>query len=272
MSLKIRLLCAVLCALLAMYTSFSYAQSVRSDAQKVRDDAIASYGGDVVRLVVTTHPLQIGDTIKAEDIVVRDWVSDLAPKDAYLNSDDVIGKEVKVAVGENVPLSTMHFTESDDELVIPNGRVALSLPMNERLGIGLHITPRTQVLGYDTTNKTTHLITKDMIALCVKEAQPAQNIPAQLVLAVYPTDVTHVLSAAATQSLRLVIPAQDVQDLKDDSQQVESEHTKEISSNSAIRRDDSPKEKDHAQKSSESGLKKNNTASSAHVTDESKHT
>lgn len=111
-----------------------------------------------------------------------------------------------------------------------------------------------------------------MIALCVKEAQPAQNIPAQLVLAVYPTDVTSVLSAAATQSLRLVIPAQDVQDLKDDSQQVESEHTKEISSNSAIRKDDSPKEKDHAQKSSESGLKKNNTASSVHVTTESKHT
>lgn len=35
MSLKFRLLCAVLCALLAMYTSFSYAQSVRSDAQKL---------------------------------------------------------------------------------------------------------------------------------------------------------------------------------------------------------------------------------------------
>lgn len=53
---------------------------------------------------------------------------------------------------------------------------------------------------------------------------------------------------------------------------MESDHTKEIPSNSVLRKDDSPKEKDPAEKSSERGLKKNDTASSVPVTTESKHT
>ena len=41
MSLKIRLLCACLCAALAVIISVNYAQSMRAEAQKLKQDAVS---------------------------------------------------------------------------------------------------------------------------------------------------------------------------------------------------------------------------------------
>ena len=57
MSLRFRVVFALSCAVLTLLAFTSYAGQVRAEAEKVRSDAIARYGGEVVSLVVTNRQI-----------------------------------------------------------------------------------------------------------------------------------------------------------------------------------------------------------------------
>ena len=158
MSFKFRVLCALLCAVAAAMISLQYSQSIRADAQKMREDLQARYGGETVELVVSTKALRVGDVIEPADVVKRDWVSMLAPADAYTRMEDVVGKTVKVPLSENAPITQTTFATMDEQYSIPEGYVALSIPLTEKLGLGQHIAPHTAVVAYEATQKASDLI------------------------------------------------------------------------------------------------------------------
>ena len=63
MSLRFRVVFALSCAVLTLLAFTSYAGQVRAEAEKVRSDAIARYGGEVVSLVVTNRQIEAGETV-----------------------------------------------------------------------------------------------------------------------------------------------------------------------------------------------------------------
>lgn len=207
MSLRIRLIIAFVCACIAGGIVFQYAQTIRADAQKMREDLQKRYGGEIVQLVVTTKALQVGDTISKEDISTRDWLSELAPFDAYTSEDEVLGKTVKAPIAGNVPLSKANFSNVSEETPIPEGYVALNIPMSEKLGIGMHVAPHTAVVAYEATHKSSELITKDALVLYSQEDEAGHMGRMSCVIALRPEDVERVLTASAKGSLKLVVPA-----------------------------------------------------------------
>ena len=209
MSFKFRVLCALLCAVAAAMISLQYSQSIRADAQKMREDLQARYGGETVELVVSTKALRVGDVIEPSDVVKRDWVSMLAPADAYTRMEDVVGKTVKVPLSENAPITQTTFATMDEQYSIPEGYVALSIPLTEKLGLGQHIAPHTAVVAYEATQKASDLITSDMRVLYVQDEARGQFSSPSCVVAVKPQDVGRILTAQAKNSLKFVVPAQD---------------------------------------------------------------
>lgn len=209
MSFKFRVLCALLCAVAAAMISLQYSQSIRADAQKMREDLQARYGGETVELVVSTKALRVGDVIEPSDVVKRDWVSMLAPADAYTRMEDVVGKTVKVPLSENAPITQTTFAAMDEQYSIPEGYVALSIPLTEKLGLGQHIAPHTAVVAYEATQKASDLITSDMRVLYVQDEARGQFSSPSCVVAVKPQDVGRILTAQAKNSLKFVVPAQD---------------------------------------------------------------
>lgn len=207
MSLRIRLVIALVCACVAGGIVFQYAQNIRADAQKMREDLQKRYGGEIVQLVVTTKALHAGDVISKEDIHTRDWLSELAPFDAYTQIDEVLGKTVKNPIAGNIPLSKANFSDASEENAIPEGYVALNIPMSEKLGIGMHVAPHTAVVAYEATHTSSELITKDALVLYSQEDEAGHIGRTSCVIALRPEDVTRVLTASAKGSLKFVVPA-----------------------------------------------------------------
>ena len=98
MSRRFRLVLAGAFALLGVVSCLAYADSVRAEAQRVRSDALARFGGEVAHLVVAEHALEAGDVVSESTVSVREWVADLAPEGALTSPDDVLGREVSVPV------------------------------------------------------------------------------------------------------------------------------------------------------------------------------
>ena len=104
MSFKFRIALSLACAVLAALIFLSYGDHIRADAEQVRSEAIARYGGEIVSIVVSNRTLEAGETISAADVTQCDWVADLVPEGAFTNLDEVIGKGVTVPIAKGAPV------------------------------------------------------------------------------------------------------------------------------------------------------------------------
>ena len=210
MSRRFRLVLSGACALLALMACLAYADAVRSDAARVRAEAIERFGGEVARLVVADQALEVGDVITERTVSVRDWVADLAPAGALTNLDDVIGREVSVPCAEGAPLTELNFRDESALMEVPAGHVAVSVPVTDKLGISRGVTRGAHVNAYQIAEDGPRLIATDVQVLSELGTTTGIVASQQVTIAVLPGDVTAVLGASASGDLRLVIPADDV--------------------------------------------------------------
>ncbi len=211
MSGRFRIVLSLAFALLGVVSCLAYADSVRSEAERVRSDAIARFGGEVAELVVADRPLEAGDVVTEHDVNVRDWVSDLAPSGALTDLDDVVGRQVSVPVAEGAPLTELNFRDESVLAEVPAGHVAVSVPVTEKLGISRGVTRGARLSAYAVSDEGPRLIAGDIEVLSELGTTTGIVASQQVTIAVLPNDVTAVLSASASGELRLVIPADDVE-------------------------------------------------------------
>lgn len=211
MSGRFRIVLSLAFALLGVVSCLAYADSVRSEAERVRSDAIARFGGEVAELVVANRVLESGDVVTEQDISVRDWVSDLAPSGALTNLDEVVGRQVSVPVAEGAPLTELNFRDDSALAEVPAGHVAVSVPVTEKLGISRGVTRGARLSAYAVSDDGPRLIASDVEVLSELGSTTGIVASQQVTIAVLPNDVTAVLSASASGDLRLVIPADDVE-------------------------------------------------------------
>jgi pilus assembly protein CpaB len=209
-SLRFRLVFAGSCAVLVLLAFVAYGNSVRAEAEKVRSEAIARYGGEVVSLVVTNSALEPGDVVGEKDVSVRDWVSDLAPQGAITSLDDVIGREVTVPVGKNAPVTKLAFRDSAHLADVPSGHVAVSVPVTDKLGVSRGVPQGSRLLAYKVSDEGSTLVCDDIVVLSAPAKASSIGSSAQLTLAVASKQVAAVLDASGKGDLRLVMPADDV--------------------------------------------------------------
>lgn len=210
MSLRFRLVFASACVVLVLLAFTAYGNHVRAQAEQVRNAAIARYGGEVVSLVVSNSALEPGQVVGEKDVSVRDWVADLAPQGALTSLDDVIGREVTVPVSKNAPVTKLAFRDSSELADIPSGHVAMSVPVNEKLGVTKGVPQGTRLLAYEVTDEGSKPLSEDVTVLSTPSSSSSMGMAAQISLAVPADDVSSLLDASGRGDLRLVMPADDV--------------------------------------------------------------
>jgi pilus assembly protein CpaB len=210
MSKRFRIVFACACAVLSVLLCALYADHVQGEAERVRSEAIARYGGEVVTLVVATDALEPGDVITQNNVEQRDWLADLAPDDAVMALEDVLGLEVSEPASRGAVLTDVNFRDDEAMAEVPQGHVALTLPVSDKLGLSRNVAQGSSLEAYQVGSEGTHLIATDMQVL--SRPQTATFGSSQVTIAVLPDDVAPVLAASASGDLRLVVPADDVRD------------------------------------------------------------
>ena len=211
MSLRVRVIIASGCALVAVVLCLSYADGVRQEAERVRSEAIARYGGEVVELVVATEQIEAGTTLSSSNVTTREWLSDLAPTEAETSLDDVVGKEVTCPVAEGCPLTSLAFRADEEALEVPEGRVAVSLQLTDKLGISSHVSKGSKVNAYRVDEEDAKLVACDMEVLAMPQSTSYGTAGSQVTIAARSKDVPDLLYASSDGSLRLVLPSEDTE-------------------------------------------------------------
>ena len=216
MTRRFRLALSGACAALAAMLCVLYGQHVREEADRVRAEALERYGGEVVSLVVAPEGLEAGEVVDARNVTERDWLADLAPEGAITGLDDVLGSEVTVPAAAGAPLTELNFRDSEDAVEVPSGRVALSLPVTDGLGLPPSASEGTVLAAYRVSDTGVSLVSADLQVLRPPGEQSGVGLRGSVTVAVAPEAVASVLSASADGSLRLALPADDAADLADE--------------------------------------------------------
>ena len=208
MSLRLRVAISLACAVLVGIVFVAYAERVRAEAEGVRSEALARYGGEVVSVVVANRALERGEMVSAADVSERDWLVELVPENVSTSMDDVVGRAVTVPVAKGAPLCALNFREEAGGLAVPEGQVAVSVPLTDRTGVPLDVAPGSVAIAYATDDEGTALLSEGVTVLEAPEA--SSGLSSSLTLAVAPEAVPKILTASAEGTLRLVVPAEGV--------------------------------------------------------------
>lgn len=209
MTRRFRLAISGLCAVLAALLCAAYGQHVRDEADRVRAEALERYGGEVVSLVVAPDGLEAGEVVDGRNVVERDWLADLAPEGAVTALEDVMGAEVTIPAAAGAPLTGLNFRDSEDAVEVPSGRMALSLPVSEGLGLPPSASEGTTLVAYRVSDLGVSLVSADLLVLRAPGEQTGLGSRGTVTVAVAPEAVASVLAASADGSLRLALPADD---------------------------------------------------------------
>jgi pilus assembly protein CpaB len=109
-------------------------------------------------VVVATSNLDVGAELRREDVRVIDWPADSVPMGTFANPQDVIGRGLVQPVVQNAPIleGQMPPKEAGAGLtpVIPQGMRAVSVRVNDVIGVAGYVLPGTRVDVVATVNPT----------------------------------------------------------------------------------------------------------------------
>ena len=110
------------------------------------------------KVVVASGALDIGAEIGSDDIRTVDWPSAALPADAFNSPDEVIGRGVIMPIVENEPILPLKLASKDAGAglppAIPPGFRAVSVRVNEVIGVAGYVLPGTHVDVVATVNPT----------------------------------------------------------------------------------------------------------------------
>lgn len=210
MSAKVRIALALVCAVLAVLACQAYAQEARRQEAQLRQETLDRYGGEVVALVVATHQLEAGNTVKEADVTLKEWVSELAPEGALVSLDDVLGKTLSSSVATGQVLTQLALVSSDSSFDVPSGTVAVSLVLSDKLGLVSGIDTGSRIFAYRVDDVGAQLVSASVTVVSLRSEGGALSSSKDVTIAAQPDDIPAILEAAAKGTLRLVVPASNV--------------------------------------------------------------
>ena len=110
------------------------------------------------QVVVAAADMDIGAEVRREDLRVIEWPANSIPSNAISNPEEVIGRGLVMPVIENEPILPMKLASKDAGSglppVIPPGQRAVSVRVNEVIGVAGYVTPGTRVDVVATVSPT----------------------------------------------------------------------------------------------------------------------
>ena len=188
-----------------------YGQEVRAEAERQRSEALERFGGETVSLVVASDALEAGDVVSKQNVSERVWAADLAPEGALTSLEAVLDKKVTVPAAAGAPLSELNFRDEAQMPEVPTGYMAASVPVTEKLGLPDAVAAGSRLVAYEVSDDGTKVISGDVRVLVAASGSSSAISRGSISVAIKPDHVSSLLTASAEGSLRLVVPAEDVE-------------------------------------------------------------
>src|SRR5216110_1671943 len=100
-------------------------------------------------VVVAAADLDVGAELGRDDIRIIDWPANAVPKDAFGDPKDVMGRGLVLPVIQNEPILPMKLASKEAGAglppAIPQGMRAVSVRVNEVIGVAGYVLPGTRV-------------------------------------------------------------------------------------------------------------------------------
>jgi pilus assembly protein CpaB len=100
-------------------------------------------------VVVAASDLELGAALEADDVRVVEWPASSVPAGAFSQPGDVVGRGLVMPVIQNEPILPMKLAGKDAgsglPVVIPQGMRAVSVRVNEVIGVAGYVLPGTRV-------------------------------------------------------------------------------------------------------------------------------
>jgi pilus assembly protein CpaB len=107
-------------------------------------------------VVVAAANLTLGDELGADDVRVVEWPANSVPASAFHTADEVVGRGVIAPIVEHEPILPDKLASKDAGAglppAIPEGKRALSVSVNEVVGVAGYVLPGTRVDVLATVN------------------------------------------------------------------------------------------------------------------------
>ena len=194
-----RMAVGIACALACALCVFGYTQSVRGEADRVRADALAKYGGDQVEVCVATCDIPAGETLSASSVEMRSWLVSMLPDQAVTSAKQVVGKQVTSPIMAGEVISTKRFGTLSSSFEVPAGMVAVSVSAKEVQAVGGALKPGACVDVYSVGASGVNLISQGVSVLATSSFDGSGTesgaVLSWVVLAVKPTAVADLIAA-----------------------------------------------------------------------------
>ena len=172
-------------------------------------------------VIVAAQDLQIGASLRQEDLRAVQWPSNAVPAGAFGKPEDLVGRGLIMPVMMNEPFlpSKLASKEAGAGLppVIPEGLRALSVRVNDVIGVAGYVLPGTRVDVVATVNPTNNqpdvtskviLTNVQVVAAGTKIEQDEKNKPVQVAvvtLLVNPDEAEKLTLASTEGKIQLAL-------------------------------------------------------------------
>src|SRR5947208_9765571 len=173
-------------------------------------------------VVVAAADLELGAEVKADDLRVVDWPASSVPNGAFERPNEIVGRGLVMPVIQNEPILPMKLAGKDAgaglPVVIPQGMRAVSVRVNEVIGVAGYVLPGTRVdvittqsptnQQTDTTSKVILSNVQVVTAGTRMEQDQDKNKPVQVTvvtLLVYPEQAERLALASNEGKIQLAL-------------------------------------------------------------------
>ena len=206
----VRLLASALCGVAACVIAYVAVTSAESEAQAARNEALAAYGGDVVPVCVATRELEAGDELDASCVETRDWAVELLPEGALTSLGAARGRKVAERVPKGAVISEAYFAVERGALEVPDGAVAVSLPLQPAYALGGAFSAGDEVDVYVTSDGVVNRLAEGCRVLDANTfSTDGSGSLEWATLAVAPEAVGELLAASARGTVALAVAGED---------------------------------------------------------------
>jgi len=170
-------------------------------------------------VVVSTQDIDRGEVLNLEHIKVIDWPKSAVPQNVYGSIEEAVGQIARVPIYANDPITHSKVIDSGSRsilsMLIPPGRRAMSIKVNEVTGIAGFIAPgsRIDVLlsigGHGDDDPRTRIVLQDIevlaIAQNVEQRDSKPTVVSTVTLNLRPRESEALTLAGNEGSLQLVL-------------------------------------------------------------------
>lgn len=207
----------VVCGVLCAACVFAYTQSVRSEADQARRDALARYGGDQVEVCVAKRDIAAGEVVDSAAVETRLWVADLLPAEAVRSANEVVGTKASSMLLAGEVLSKRRFQSDASSIDVPDGQVAISVPAKDVQAVGGAVTAGSLVDVYATGGSDTQALARGVrvLATSVGDGEAAGSSGAKVswvTVAIDADRAEEMVAAAQKTELYFTLPGTSVRE------------------------------------------------------------